>query len=168
MSEEQPQQPATAMWVKIVLAGSLAVNLLVLGIVGGAFLSPDGPRSQRVDEAARDLGATPFVRSIDPADRRSVFEAFRREAEPLQRNREELRLRFEALLGALKAESFDGDEVASLMALQRTAATERQQIGERILIKYLSGLDREERLAYAKRLEDAVRRGRDRRPDRDK
>lgn len=164
MTEQETQRPPTALWVKILLAASLALNLLILGIIGGAVLSPDGPRGQRVDAAARDLGATPFVRAIDPSDRRELFQAFRREAEPLQRNREEMGLRFEALLGALKAETFDGSEIAALMALQRTAATERQQIGERILIGYLSGLSRDERVAYAVRLEEVVRRGR--RPDR--
>ena len=158
MSEEiKPMK--NPIWIKSVFIASLALNLLVLGAIGGAWLSPDGPRGKAVEAAARDLGATPFVRAVARADRRELAQSFRQQAEPLQRNRAELRLRFDALLGALRAETFDRTEVASLMGLQRGAAIQRQEIGERVLIEYLSGLSFEERQEYADRLESAVRRG---------
>jgi uncharacterized membrane protein len=174
MTDAQPGKAVpsrTATWVKVVLVLSLGLNLAVLGVIAGAWLSPDGPRQTRIDTAARDLGATPFVRALDPEDRRALFQAMRREAEPLRQNRDELRLRFEALLGALRADPFDPSEVQSLLALQRGAATERQMIGERLLVDQLAAMSPEARDAFADRLEDALRRGgrdRDREDGRDR
>jgi uncharacterized membrane protein len=157
--------PRTARWVKVTLVLSLGLNLLILGMMAGAWLSPDGPRSARMDSAARDLGATPFIGALDPADRRALFGAIRREAEPLRQNREELRLRFEALLGALRADPFDPAEVQALLALQRGAATERQMIGERLLVERLAEMSPEARSAFAARLEEGLRRPRHHRDD---
>jgi uncharacterized membrane protein len=144
--------------VKVVLVLSLGLNLLILSMIAGAWLSPDGPRSARIDSAARDLGATPFIGALDPADRRALFGAIRREAEPLRQNRDELRLRFEALLGALRADPFDPFEVQALLALQRGAATERQMIGERLLVERLAEMSPDARAAFAARLEEGLRR----------
>ncbi len=159
MVNDQPS-PQPPRWSRtgIFLALSLALNLLVAGIIAGALLSPDGPRGHQTDRAGRDIGATPFVRAVDPGDRRSILAAARGEAQSLRRNRDELRLRFDALLGAIRADVFDPSEVAALLALQRSAAAERQEIGERILIEYLGDLDVDARGAYADRLESMVRR----------
>jgi uncharacterized membrane protein len=150
--------PRTARWVKVVLVLSLGLNLLILSMMAGAWLSPDGPRSTRMDSAARDLGATPFIGALEPEDLRALFGAIRREAEPLRQNREELRLRFEALLGALRADPFDPAEVQALLALQRGAATERQMIGERLLVERLAEMSPDARAAFAARLEEGLRR----------
>lgn len=161
-----PEGPRTARWVKLVLVLSLGLNLLILGMMAGAWLSPDGPRAARIDDAARDLGATPFIGALEPADRRALFGAIRREAEPLRQNRDELRLRFEALLGALRADPFDPAEVQALLALQRGAATERLMIGERLLVDRLAQMSPAARDAFADRLEEGLRR-RPRHHDRD-
>ncbi len=144
---DAPQTPPathapTARWVKVALILSLGLNLLILGIVGGAWLSPDGPRGDRIDRAARDMGATPFIRALEPEDRRALFQAIRREEEPLRQNREELRLRFEALLASVRADPFDPWAVESLLQLQRSAATERQMIGERLLVEHQAAAGR--------------------------
>ena len=170
MRPDTSQSTRTATWVKVALVMSLGLNLAILGAIAGALLSPDGPRQTRIEAAARDMGATPFMRALEPEDRRALFQAMRREAEPLRQNRDELRLRFEALVGAVRADPFDPSEVQSLLALQRGAATERQMIGERLLVDRLAAMTPEARDAFADRLEDALRRGgRDRdedRPDR--
>jgi uncharacterized membrane protein len=167
-----PNTPATppaptARWVKVALVLSLGLNLLILGIVGGAWLSPDGPRGARMDEAGRDIGATPFLRALAPEDRRALFQSFRREEESLRQNREELRLRFEALLASLRADPFDPWAVESLLQLQRSAAAERQTIGERLLVEQLTKMTPEARDAFADRLEESLRRGGPRGDDRD-
>jgi uncharacterized membrane protein len=162
MAEMRPDLPGgtrTATWVKVALVLSLGLNLAILGVIAGAWISPDGPRQTRIDAAARDMGATPFVRALEHEDRRALFEAMRREAEPLRQNRDELRLRFEALLGALRADPFDPFEVQSLLALQRGAATERQMIGERLLVDRLAAMSPAARDAFADRLEEGLRRG---------
>jgi uncharacterized membrane protein len=153
-----PAPTPTARWVKVALVASLALNLLILGIVGGAWLSPDGPRGDRMERAGRDMGATPFIRALEPGDRQALVRSLRREEEPLRQNREELRLRFEALLASVRADPFDPWAVESLLQLQRSAATERQMIGERLLVEQLTTMTPEARDAFADRLEQSLRR----------
>lgn len=147
----------TALWVKVLLITSLALNFVIIGVIGGAMLSPDGPRSQMLDAVARDIGASPFVRAIDPQDRRQIARAYREKADPLRRNRDDMREGFVALLQALRDESFEPDQVADLLASQRMAAAARQEIGEQVLVEYLSGLSLQERRAFAERLQQVVR-----------
>lgn len=149
----------TPLWIRILLVLSLGVNLLIAGIVIGAVATrggADGPRTNI--GAARDLGPLPFVMALEPADRRALGGALRSEARSLQENRAALRNRFEALLGALRAEEFDRDAVGRLLNEQRELGVRRQQIGERILLDRLESMSAEERRAYADRLDRSLRR----------
>lgn len=146
-------------WMVVVLVVSLAVNLLVAGMILGALVGRD--RGDRIERSSmsRDLGRTPFVMALDPEDRRALGRALMRDAAPLQANRAELRERFESLLAALRAETFDRAAVAQLIADQRTAATRRQEIGEAALLDFLESMSPEARRDYADRLDRSLRRG---------
>lgn len=162
MRSDTPEAAApvtrTALWVKVLLALSLGLNLLIVGIVLGA-LGRGGLGGDRL-EGARALGPLPFVAALEPRDRRALGRALRDQAEPLRQNREMLRARFEALLEALRAETFDRRAVEALIAEQRDLAVSRQRIGERILLDHLGSLSHGERLLYADRLDKSLRRGR--------
>ncbi|MBT8408817.1 MAG: periplasmic heavy metal sensor [Alphaproteobacteria bacterium] len=151
----------TALWVKMLLALSLGLNLLIVGIVLGALGrggldGRDGDRFQ----GARELGPLPFVAALEPRDRRALGRALRNQAEPLRQNREMLRARFDALLEALRAETFDRRAVAALIAEQRGLAVDRQEIGERILLDHLASISHGDRMQYADRLDNSLRRDR--------
>lgn len=157
-----PQAPkGTPLWIRIALVVSLAVNLLIAGIVIGASVTRDrGANPVRAEiAAARDLGPLPFVVALEREDRRALARALRGEAASLRQNREELRVRFESLLTALRAEPFDAETVRGLMREQREIAVRRQEIGERILLERLGEMTPAERNAYADRLDRSLRRG---------
>lgn len=147
-------------WMTVLLVVSLSVNLLVAGLFVGAMLRHGGERMGDRDrsELSRDLGRTPFVAALGPADRGAIADRLRREAGPLRANREELRERFDRLLAALRADSFDRAEVEALLAQQREAGLRRLEIGEEAILERLEEMSVEERRAYADRLDRSLRR----------
>ena len=145
-------------WMTVALVVSVAVNLLILGLVVGASFGHDRDDMRTRMAGMRELGATPFVMALEPRDRVALGRALAREAEPLRTNRAELRQRFEALLSALRAETFDRASVERLIADQRTAASRRQEIGEAALLQFLEEMSPAERRAYADRLDRSLRR----------
>jgi hypothetical protein len=162
-TDTKPSMPAeptrkAPRWMKITLALSLAVNLLVAGVVIGA-IAAGGPGGERI-AAVRDLGRTPFVIALDPKDRRAVARALRAEGEGFLANRRELKERFEEVLTLLRAETFDRAAVEALIAEQREFAVGRQVMGERVVLDRLSEMSVADRRAYADRLDKSMRRER--------
>lgn len=145
-------------WMIVLLVLSLGVNLLAAGAVIGAGLTRAKIGDDLRSAAARDLGRTPFVMALEPADRRALARELRREAGGFGADRAALRDRFERLLTALRAESFDRAEVEGLIGEQRRVAVGRQEIGERVLLDRLEEMSPEARRAYADRLDRSLRR----------
>ena len=146
--------PPRRRWVGPVLILSLALNLLVVGIVVGAFARS----GDRHSGPARSLIGEPFVRALDRDDRRAFLREMAGNRDSLRANRTDLRARLEALLTTIAADEFDRDAVAMILAEQRQLAVRRQDIGETLLLDRLETMSAGERRAYAERLEQAFRR----------
>ena len=137
MAETNPVPPPTPrsgspLWMRGLLVVSLAVNLLVFGMIGGAVLSGGGPGAAR--EAVRDLDGTPFVRALSPQDRRALLRELRGEREVLRDSRTALRDRFENLLAALRADDFDAASLERILAGQREARTAPVSVCEQLVL----------------------------------
>ncbi len=155
---DQIEQQNSGRWVRWALIVSLAVNLLVIGMVGGAVLSGGGPGDG--DRAARENRGSPFVRALEPGDRRAVMRGMIKERRQLRESREVLKARFDALLTALRAEEFDVDAARALVEQQRKATQDRVIVGETVVLTRIAEMSLEDRRAYADRLEAEVRRPR--------
>ena len=146
-------------WLVPALLVSLAINLLIVGIVVGFAISPKGPKNtERVSGHARSIIGAPFVRALPKEDRQALVKAIGAERGRLRENRAALRARFEALLIALRADPFDAVAISQLLQDQRSVAIRRQRIGENLLVERLSAMSPDERAAYAERLAHALRR----------
>lgn len=136
---------------RIVLVGSLALNLLVAGLALGAVLGPGGPpRGDRLGPAG------PVVRALPEADRRAVLDELRRDRPPEARG--DRRDRFDELLGAIAAEPFDPARVGALLARERKRGGARLERIEGAVIERLDGMDAAGRSRFARDLEKAIRR----------
>jgi uncharacterized membrane protein len=166
MAKTAPDAPKTRRpWGKIVLFVSLALNLLVVGVVIGAVVN--GPRDRDRNPALRDLGFGPFVHALPRADRRELGEALLRQAGAFRQNRAEMRASFEAFLGALRAEPFDPDVLLQVVNDQQVRITERQALGRQLLLDRIEAMTPDQRSAYANDLDRSLRRG-DRRSNGDR
>ena len=150
--------PSKRPWVMPLLAVSLVVNMLIVGIIAGFFFANGGGKGDRIDGPTRSLVGTPFIRALEPEDRRALALEIRRDDARLRENRTALRTRFEALLDALNAYPFDPEAVRAILREQRDIALRRQNIGEALLVDQLQKLSPEERAAYADRLARDLRR----------
>ena len=155
-TEKKPRR-----WLLPLLFTSLALNLLIVGIVAGWMASHGGDRRPDFG-AARGLVGEPFLRALPDEQRRELMRDVTREAPRIRESRESLRARFEAFLTALRAEPFDAEVVAGLMREQRAVALGRQDIGERLLLERLEAMSPEQREDYAASLERSFRRLRQR------
>lgn len=156
MAEADTNTPVKSpTWMRVVLVASLAVNLLIVGMIVGTVASGGGPGQGR--DALREASGSPFVRALDPKDRRGVMRGMVSERRALRESRETLRARFDALLVALRAETFDAAAVEQLLEDQRRAVQARNKVGEKVILNRVSAMSVEERRAYADRLEAEIR-----------
>lgn len=165
MTEPTQSKPRTRRGIKIALGLSLAVNLLILGAVGGAMLNgrPDGPIRDRVD-LVRTLGLGPLGRALEREDRNQIVTRVGEDRAALRAEREAL---LEATLGfvlAVEQDPFDREATAAALAQQRTHVHELQERGHGALLEQLERMSPAARAAFAERLRRSLERhGNDRR-----
>ena len=148
-------------WMKIALVVSLALNLLVVGIVAGAALRHDRYMRDARERAdvPREFVRSPLLGALEPEDRRAVGRELMRDDGSMRENRAELRERFERLLAAIRAEPFNRAAVEAILDEQRAAGARRLEIAEGAVLDRLSALSPAARTAYADRLDRSLRRG---------
>ncbi len=152
---QEPKQPGRFRWSRLLLAVSLALNLLVFGAVAGAFLRHD--REART-APLQDLGFGPFGAALSNAERDRLSERLSGRSEDLRANREEIRQDFAAMLRALRAEPFAPADLRAALDRQRDRLAERQAIGQAVLLERIEAMDVEERRAFADRMERRLKR----------
>jgi uncharacterized membrane protein len=150
-------RPGGGRGLRIALAISLALNLLVVGVAGGALLAGAGHPPRPV---VRDLGFGPFGQALSPADRAALRDAFAAEAPDMRGMRREMRSDLARLLAALRADPFDPAALRAALESQGARARERLDLGQRLLADRLVAMSVAERQAFADRLQAALSRGR--------
>ena len=133
---------------RLVLVVSLALNLAVAGVVGGALFSGrfgDGPPRQF------DLGLGPVVRALNPQERREIGEGLRRDRSLRGMN---MRQQKEALLSALRSEPFDPDALALLLANQTRENQRLQSRAQEAFVALVTAMTPERRAAFAAQLDN--------------
>ena len=151
--------------IRWVLGLSLALNLLIIGAIAGAFLRHGGPpdRGGRFDAAG--YGA-PYVQALSRADKRQMRKALKdlRGSLPSRKDRRAL---YGEMLTVLRADDFDRDRVLALFETQRGIALSVQSAAQDAWLAHISAMSLQERRAFADRLEEVLRRG-PRKRDRDR
>lgn len=150
--------------VKLALYASLVLNLLFIGIVGGAILR--GP-PDRAPIMGRDLGFGPFTEALSPADRVALIDAFRRTGGGPREMRQAMRADFAAFVRVLRREPFDPAALDAAAAALKSRGAQRLELGQRLMMERIAQMSPEARMAFADRLEEMMARG-PRRGDRDK
>ncbi|MEO1779806.1 MAG: periplasmic heavy metal sensor [Pseudomonadota bacterium] len=151
------------LWMRLLLFGSLAINLLIAGLVLGAVSFRGGDSDRHQLRGVRDLAPIPFIVAMEKEDRRDLVARFREESRPHRPSRAETRQRLEAFLTAIRADDLDVAQITSLLEGERQRGKARQEAGQAVLIDYFQSLTLEERRVYADRLESILKR---RLPDR--
>lgn len=145
-------------WLVPVLVISLAMNVLVAGVVIGAVVSGGGKHRGTNDGGpARGFIGEPFLRALPQDHRRALAQGLRENPREIQETREALRERVQNLLAVLRTDPFDAETAARLLSEQRALVVDRQKHGETLLLDRLSSMTAEERADYADKLENALK-----------
>lgn len=147
MSDPVTDTRRPARWMRPALVVSLALNLLILGAIGGALLlRGHGPGH----DWHGGFAGGPITRALSDEDRRAIGRQMRRAyAEGTLPGRE---ADFDALLAAIRAQPFDRDALARAMAARRAAMRAHLDLGQRLLLDRLSDMSDAERADFAARL----------------
>ena len=148
MTDRQEMRPGVPGWVKIVLALSLALNLLVVGIVAGVWwrgAPHDHPR------LAGARGGMALIAALDRAERRDIFRELRRSG---GLDRSGARLDAAEVLAALRAEPPQIDRLGALIDAQSARGQARQVRMRDALLARIGEMSAEDRRRYADRLEE--------------
>ena len=108
----RPSRP----WLKITLFVSLALNLLIVGLVAGLAFSKS-PRDR--SPLLRDLGYGPFMQALPRSDKRQIIETLRSREGSFRENRAEFRREFDAFLTVLRSDPLDDAELRRVVDNQR-------------------------------------------------
>lgn len=156
MAETGQKTPGMRGWLKVLFGVSLALNLLVLGVVGGAVMRHGGWDGGHHPPRA-DMVGGPLTRALSQKDKRDVAREMRRTYRAEGRGgRAAYHAAMQQLVTDLRAEPFDPDPVKVQMAHMRDMLGERVAIGQQILLDHLAQMDPDARHAFAARLEEAM------------
>jgi uncharacterized membrane protein len=138
-------------WMKILLAVSLALNFLVLGVVLGA-VAFGGLRDGSRDADRANL-STLLLRALPEADQRALRRALRGDREEMRASRQEARAARSDMVVALRQDPFDETAFAAALETQREIGQSIMAVGQGALVAHVGTMSQAERVAYADRLE---------------
>ncbi len=156
MSEAGKPQGGTGRGVKIVLAISLAMNLAVVGVVGGAVLGRD--RNNAHSPALRSLGLGPFAMALDRGDRDDLRGRIGGDGASLHDDRRAIGRALRDVQAALLADPFDRSSAAAALARSRGLVVALQEAGHIALLDLVEEMSAEDRADLAERLNHVMRR----------
>lgn len=144
-----PAAPAAPRWMRVLLVASLALNLLVAGLLLGDALAGGGPgRGPR----PADLALGPVARALGAEDRRAILRDLRGHPglRPLGRDARDAGLA--EIVAAVRAEPFEPQRLRAALAAQSERMAGAHEAVQEALLARLSAMTPEERAAFADRL----------------
>jgi uncharacterized membrane protein len=153
MDKPLPPQ-GTSRGIRIALAVSVALNLGVLGVIGGAMLK-GGPGHH--GPMVRDVGFGFFSEALTPDQREDLRQRFVTGHPRVLSEWSAMRNDAFAVLAALRSEPFDPEALKQALAAQSQRMSDRLTTGQALIEEFLLALPDDQRAAFADRLEDRMR-----------
>lgn len=166
-SEQEPSAGMT-MPLKLLFGASLALNLAIVGLVAGIWLSggprgPDGPGGR---PGLRPAALAPaFVRALDRSEQRELRRSLRRELGSMGPGAGSARPDVDQIVDVLTAEPFDAAAFDRLLIAGPSQTARRHEVGRALLTATIAKMDSEKRALYAERVRKELTRKRKRRRD---
>lgn len=132
---------------------SLALNLLIVGVVAGTVLS-GGPK-RGMPPGERSVGA-PYIKAFERSDRRAMRQEMRELLPDRRQQRAATKADFAQFSNLLRADEFDAAAARSLMEAQMARTADVLELGRDITISRISDMTPDARRAYADRLDAYV------------
>ena len=155
MTEESKTRTRVRRRFRLILIGSLGLNLLVFGVVGGAVIGHVWGGGDR--RSGPESVGSPFARALDVEDRRALSKAIRRAYRAAEIDREADRRGHERVLALLRATPLDTGALSAEVESQARNGARRRDLAEQLWIERVAAMSDAERAIYADRLEATLR-----------
>ena len=149
MSASQDLKPRNP-W-KILFGISLAINLLIVGAIGGAIL-----RVGKGPMAKHHASGFLYMRALNFEDKKALRKEIFRNKNSRKIIREKEHSSYISAVKILKKDPFDRKAFEDLLDEQTKHSKTRQSSARVALVAQITGMTKEERLIYSERLEDLV------------
>lgn len=137
----------------VAFALSLALNLLLVGLIAGAMARGPAGRHGMI---GGDVGFGPLTAGLSREDRRALRERYEVLRPDFRAERAAMRGDFLALAEVLSAPEWDRTAAEAILARNGTRTAERLREGQAVFLDYLDTLSPAMRQALAARLEEAL------------
>lgn len=155
MAQDNIKNPKKRRTMRILLIGSLALNLLVIGVVGGAVI---GHSREDGKKAGYDKFGTPHVRALSSEDKRSVGKAIRTAYRKADIDRLDGRGIYQEMVQLLRNTPLDLVAFEATIYKLDNGAQLRREVAQSAFVARIVSMNDAERAAYADRLETALTR----------
>lgn len=156
MSEEKSKSGSSK--TRILLIVSLGVNLLVAGIVAGAFLS-GGSEKRGATREHMNLPLGPYGRAFSKEDRAELRAAFEARRPWFEKSRRQMRGFGKEMAAAVRADPFEATVITDILARQSAVWGAFQAEGQKLFVERVSAMTPEQRSVFADKLEKGMNRG---------
>lgn len=156
-TDPKPTPTSPRLWVRILLAVSLALNLLVIGAVAG-FAIKGGPMKHSGAPHMAPGGVGPLTQALSKEDRRAIGREMRQMAKENGWDRRAHRQALERMIAGLEATPFDADAFSADLDIIMDGMRSRISGASGALMNRLSEMSDEDRAAYAARIRDKMER----------
>jgi len=151
---ETPRYRRILRWA---LGLSLALNLLILGAVGGALWRHGGPgQGPRGGMPGLHSYASPYVRALPAEARQDLHREMRAGMQAQNASREARRAQYDEMLASLRAEPFDPAKAKAVLAEQGAAVATVQEAAHAAWLAQVASMSPEARGKYADALESQL------------
>ena len=136
---------------KILFGISLALNLLIVGAIGGAIL-----RVGKGPMAKHHASGFLYMRALNFEDKKALRKELFRNKDGRKISRAKEHSSYISAVKILKKDPFDRKAFEDLLDEQTKHSKSRQSSARVALVTQITGMTKEERLIYSERLEDLV------------
>ena len=154
MSDQSTRPPRMRLGLRVLLFVSLALNLLVVGLVAGVIFTHQG--EPRHPSRYADRAGGPLVTALTRQERRAVGRKIRKAylAERVEHQREQEG--FAPVIDALRNAPYDPDLLRLSVHAQLQSLSRKREVGVNVLLDHIDAMNAAERAAYADRLQQVV------------
>ncbi|MCH2068823.1 periplasmic heavy metal sensor [Shimia sp.] len=141
---------------RALLIGSLALNLLIIGVVGGAAISIRGHGSK---PPVSDRYGSPHIKALTFDDKREVGRAIRDAYRKGDVDHRADHQHYKEALAVLRTSPFDEAALRDLVTTLDQASENRRKVAREVLLQKILSMSDAERAAYADRLQEVLEKG---------
>lgn len=141
---------------RALLIGSLALNLLIIGVVGGAVISLRGHGDKR---PVSDRFGSPYIKALTYDDKREVGRAIRSTYRKMDVDHRKDHILYQEVLTLLRASPADQEALGQVLIDLEFSGDVRRQLARTVFLGQIMSMSDTERFAYADRLEQVLERG---------